>query len=84
MKREDVYAQLNKEREKITLNMQNPNYRPLIAEELNSIDTLLRRTKDHLTDYESPEKSLKDLRTIAALAIRCLEHWDKSDSFPSF
>jgi hypothetical protein len=74
MKREEVYQLVDKFRETITTQMRDPGYKPGIAEEFISIDTLLRRAKDSLTDLDSPDRALTYLQLLTAFSIRCLEN----------
>ena len=74
MKKDEVYKVIEGERAYQTDKMQNPQYRPSIAEELNTISTFLRKAQDDLTYYDSPNVCLTDLRIVAATLLRCLEN----------
>lgn len=73
MKREEVYKQIDAERERQNEIWGHDSDSKTIGSHITFIDTYLHAAKDGFTYTNGNRKSLDAIRRIAALAVRCLE-----------
>ena len=74
MKRDDVYKLIDGERN-YQENASKPSFRKkTVAEELVLIERYARKAGDLWADIIGDEDCLNEIRKIAAICVRCMEH----------